>query len=287
MFVCAALAVVAGRMVAVADPPSAAERYAQAVAAMADVAQPPYVTYHLEGTSDGLQVGLKTDDDGQVWLDLRGGDTPVSWTLSHRTIDYSSEIVSPADGRRYLTQRSFFDPTWYGAYRALREGMLYSQDPAPPRTSLGGAKPPPAAALKTIGVVAVMGRGMYRVIDRGAAACPNGNPGWALHLIARDKENPAHQLSDVVIDDASTRFCMLRFAAPPDYGFFGIVEQHYADVGGYWLQTDGFVEGGVHAFGASVRHGVWRYRLVDMQFPPTVPDQAFVPDTPAIASPHP
>ena len=262
-----------------ADPPSAAERYSQAVAAMSEVVQPPYVAYRLEATSDGLEVGLKPDDAGQVWLDLHGGDEPVSWTLSHRTIDYSTEILSTTDGRRYVTQRSFFDPTWYGAYRALRQGMLYSQDPAPPRTSLGGASPPAAGSLKTIGVVAVMGRGMYRIKDRGAAACPNGDSGWALRLIPREVV-PEHQLSDVVIDDRTSRFCMLRFASPPDYGFFGIVEQHYAEVGGYWVQTDGLIEGGLHG----VRHGVWRYRLVDMTFPAALPDAAFVPDVAQSAS---
>jgi hypothetical protein len=273
------LAFLTGARGAIADPPSPAERYAQAIAAMSDVVQPPYVAYRLEATSEGLEVGVKPDATGQIWLDLHGGDDPATWTVSHRTIDYSTEILSPADGRRYVTQRSFFDPTWYGAYRALRQGMLYSQDPAPPRTSLGGASPPPPGSLKTIGVVAVMGRGMYRIKDRGAAACPNGDPGWELRLIPREV-TPEHQLAEVVIDDRSSRFCMLRFASPPDHGFDGIVEQHYAQVGDYWVQTDGFVEGALHG----VRHGVWRYRLVDMRFPATLPDAAFVPEASQSAS---
>ncbi len=46
----------------------------------------------------------------------------------------------------------------------------------------------------------------------------------------------------------------------------GSFEQHYADVNGYWLQTDAVLDGTWHSSVLSrKRHGVWRYRLVDMR----------------------
>ncbi|MDB5041991.1 MAG: hypothetical protein JWN27_2717, partial [Candidatus Eremiobacteraeota bacterium] len=52
----AGLAVFSGtpRSIAAADPPSAREFYVQAIAAMSDVPQPPYVTYRIEGSAEGL-----------------------------------------------------------------------------------------------------------------------------------------------------------------------------------------------------------------------------------------
>ena len=55
-----------------------------------------------------------------------------------------------------------------------------------------------------------------------------------------------------------------------------IIEEHFADVGGYWVQTDGFLEGTARIAGIKALHGVWRYRLSDFQFPDSVPQEAFV-----------
>jgi hypothetical protein len=267
---------------AAADPPSAREFYVQAIAAMSALSQPPYVTYRMEGSAEGFQVGLTTIG-GQVWLNIRPGSTSDRWTLRHRTYDYQSEIVSLSDGRRLVTQRSFFDPTWYGAYRALRLGMLYSQDPAEPRPSPGVATPAPDPTLKTIGAIKVIGPAIYDVHDRGAAPCPNGDPGRALHFTSRIRDSQ-HQLSDVIVELRSMRFCMMRFGTAAALGFHGIVEQHYGDVGGYWMQTDGVLDGTLRVFGVSTHHGVWRYRLLEMQFPTSLPAETFAPNT-AAASP--
>jgi hypothetical protein len=279
---CLTLFLGGSRLVAAADPPTARDLYVQAIAAMSDLPQPPYVTYRMEGNAQGLQVGLTTIS-GQVWLNIRPGSTSDRWTLRHRTYDYESEIVSQSDGRRYVSQRSFFDPTWYGAYRALRLGMLYSQDPAEPRPSPGVATPAPDPSLKTIGAIKVMGPAIYDVDDRGTAVCPNGGPGRALHLTSRTRD-PQHQLSDVIVDLQSMRFCVMRFGTAGALGFHGIVEQHYGDVGGYWMQMDGILDGTLRVFGVSTHHGVWRYRLLDMQFPSSLPPDAFAHDTPADTS---
>ncbi len=283
VFFAACLAVFSGglRSLAAADPTSPREFYVQAITAMSDLSQPPYVTYRMEGSAEGLQVGLTTIG-GQVWLSIRAGSTSDRWTLRHRTYDYQSEIVSMTDGHRYVSQRSFFDPTWYGAYRALREGMLYSQDPAEPRPSPGVATPTPDPTLKTIGAIKVMGPSIYDVDDRGTAVCPNGEQGRALHLTSR-RRDPQHQLSDVIVELRSMRFCMIRFGSAAGLGFHGIVEEHYGDIGGYWMQTDGFLDGTLRVFGVSMHHGVWRYRLLDMQFPSSLPADTFTQDAPPTA----
>lgn len=251
--------------------------YAKAIAAMSDVPQPRYVTYNLQGAADGLQVDLMLQR-GQVWLNVHGGSGSANWTLQHRTYDYASQITDNADNRRYLTQRSFFDPTWYGAYRALREGMFDSQDAAPPRPQQTAA-PASDVTLKTIAVSSVIGPSVYAIDDRGDAHCSNGDPGRALHLTSRDR-NSHHQLTDVIIDLHSMRFCMMRFAETSGFGFHGFLEQHYADVGGYWLQTDGLLDGTLRVFGISTHHGTWRYRLLDMQFPAALQAQTFLTSSP-------
>jgi hypothetical protein len=277
-----ALAALAGclfaPLAAAAAPPvaddSVTQFYERAVHVMDGLPQPPYVTYRLAGTGDGFQIGL-TVRDRAVWLLIAPGSDPSSWSLRHRTYDYQSEIIDDTDHKRYLSARSFFDPTWYGAYRALREGMLNAQDPAPPRASPDDPSPAPVA-LKTIGGIAVMGPALYSISDRGDAACPDGTPGRALHLKSRSRD-PLRQLTDVIVDAQSLRFCMMRYGIAGAFGFHGIVEQHYADVGGYWMQTDGLLDGTLRAFGISTHHGIWRYRLLDMTFPTELPHGAFAP----------
>jgi hypothetical protein len=253
---------------------AAAELYAQAVRTMSALPQPPYVSFRLQGEGEGLHVGLTVDAQRAVWLLIQSGPGSASWTLRHRTYDYQSEIVDEV-GRRYVSGRSFFDPTWYGALRALRLGMLDAQDPAPPRATPGPATPAPTGNLTTIGAVQVIGPSVYTVEDRGEKSCPSGSPGHALHLVSKQRD-PLHQLSDVIVELPSMRFCMMRFGAPSSMsGFRGHVEQHYAEVGGYWIETDGLLDGTFRVLGIAVNGGVWRYRLLDLTFPPTIPPDAF------------
>ena len=239
--------------------------YLQAIKAMSGLRQPPFLTYRFEGTGDGLSIGLVVRD-GNLWLNMHGGSERSRWQIEHRTFDYTSSVVNAADGKTYLTHRSFFDPTWYGAYRALHEGMLNSQDPAPPRVASPAPAASPDLALKTIAITSVMGTNVYSVTDRGPAACPNGAPGRALKLDSRDHDWH-HQLDGVIVDDASHRFCMMRFGISEALGFHGIVEEDYADVNGYWIETGGLIDGTMRAFGIATHHGIWRFTFDDIAFP--------------------
>jgi hypothetical protein len=241
----------------------ASQLYRQAIAAMSDLPQPASVTFRMQGQGDGLRVDLVTQN-GNVWLNVRGGSAASDWTIAHRTHDYQSAILND-DGVRYTSARSFFDPTWYGASRALREGMFNSQDPAPPNPQATPAPAPSAANLKTISLISVIGPSLYDVDDRGPATCTNGDSGRALHLTSRTRD-PRHQFSDVVVDTANMRFCSIRFSLGSGLGFHGYLEQHYGNVGGYWMQTGGLMDGTLRAFGIAFRHGIWRYRLTCMHF---------------------
>ncbi len=256
-----------------ADPPSAAESlYLAAVKATSSRAQPAFESSTLHSQDDGLPVKLFVRNHF-VWLGIGSGSGPSAWQLRHRTDDYATEIIDE-NGKRYVTARSFFDPTWYGTYRALRDGMLNYQDVEQPVSAGATPVPQEPSSLRQIAAIHVMGPTIYRLEERGAQACPNGSPGHALHLVARDRA-PQHQLSDVIINVQTQEFCMLRYGVRDAFGFHGIVEQHFGDVGGYWTLTDGIIDGTLRFFGISTHHGIWRFTLDGISYPRSIPPDVF------------
>jgi len=230
---------------------------------MRDVRQPAFVRYTLQSESDGFEIRLGSINH-ELWLYIQAGSTPNVWTIEHRTQDFASGIRDE-NGKAWYSERAFFDPTWYGSLRALRDGMLdYQNRTAPLAQASPDATPTPA--FKTIAIESVMGEGIYGVDDRGPAACANGHAGHALHLWSRQR-NARHQLSDVIVDLTSMHFCMMRFDVPAAVGFSGDVEEYFADAGGYWMQTGGVIEGSIRAFGIAVHSGRWRYTIGSMTFP--------------------
>jgi hypothetical protein len=261
-------------------PPTIEAFYSAAVDSMRALPQPQYLSYSIEGQGDGLGLGLRVVDH-LVWLEFTmtsppEATDPITWTLRHRTDDYASEITEE-DGRRLVSTRAFFDPTWYGAFRALRDGMLDFQRDDPAVSSYATPTPGPSSDLRTIAVVKVIGSNIYSIVDKGVSVCSNGDPGHALHLIPRDRD-PRHQLADVVVDLRNMHFCTIRFNVTnlTGGGWRGSVEQHYSYVGGYWLQTDGMIETSARTLGILLSHGVWRYSLNDMTFPKSIPAQTFL-----------
>jgi len=190
--------------------------------------------------------------------------------------------LDSADGHRYVTHGPEFDPTWDGSYRVLSHQLINNhcsnraQAQSSPAPEPSVPTPPADARLRTIAIVRVLGPGIYNIEDRGTVTCPDGDAGRALHLWSRNK-NPNHQLSDVIIDLQNLRFCMVRLDQRADagLGFDGTCEVHYGDVGGYWMQTDGYIEGTLRALGIAAGHGIWRFNLLDMQFPNSLPPDAF------------
>jgi len=254
-------------------PPTVETYYRAAINAMDALKEPAYVTYTMHGDPQGLAVKL-IDRNSLIWLGIHDGSDPSTWQVRHRTDDYASELLD-VDGTRWVSMRSFFDPTWWGAFRALRDGMLNYQVPEAAVSARATPAPDASSKLHVIATVTVMGPAIYQLQDRGAATCPSGSPGHAIHLIPRDRD-PKHQLNDVVIELTTRRFCMVRYGVHDSFGFHGIVEQHYSDVGGYWVQTDGFLDGTLRVFGIATHHGKWFYRLDDIAFPKRIPSTAFI-----------
>jgi len=274
-----AIAAAAQRAEQAAQHSAAALLYSRSLHVMDGLRQPRFLAYRMESSSDGLEIDLWADHNGLVWLRGHDGSAPDAWAIRHRTFDYMNEIVHVSDGHRFVSARAVFDPTWYGAVRAIRLGMFLSEQPvAAPRESTEQAG---NTGLKPIGSVSVMGPAVYDVEDRGAASCPSGRPGHALHFTSREK-NYLHQLSDVVVETGSGRFCVVTFLARGAGAVVtsGTFEEHYAEVNGYWVQTDGVLEGTWQASRLSrKRRGVWRYRLVDMSFPETLSNDVFTAHT--------
>ena len=257
-----------------ADAPSPAESlYLAAVKATSSRPQPAFESSTLRSQDDGLSVKLFVRNHF-VWLGIGRGNGPSLWQLRHRTDDYATEIIDE-DGKRYVTGRSFFDPTWYGTYRALRDGMLNYQDVEKPVSETATPVPQQASSLREIAAIHVMGPTIYALEDRGPQNCPNGSPAHALHTVAHDRA-PEHQLSDVIVNLQTHEFCMMRFGVRDAFGFHGLVEQHFADVGGYWTLTDGLIDGNIRFFGISMHHGVWHFTRENISYPRTIPAEAFV-----------
>jgi len=244
---------------------------------MDELKEPPFITFRYEGTGAGLRIDIATEPC--KFFRWKFGDARAQWTIRNRTSDALAEIVD-ATGNRTVMR---FDPSWAQTHRQLRSRPVRDGHdicsppglrPPEPVTS----DPKPDLSVKTIGTVLAIGSGIYRVEDRGEVACPSGRAGHALHLSSRTND-PHHELSDVIVEVSSMRFCMVRFGARLEVGFSAdaIIEQHFADVGGYWIETDGRAELTERIAGFSSGHGVWRYQLLDMQFPASLPLATFAP----------
>ncbi len=259
-----------------AEPVDSTELYRRAVIEMNDLKVPAFMTYRVEATGAG--VGVKIVTEPCTYLKVNFQTNSVNWTVSGRTSDHLAQIID-VDGERNVID---FDPTWAETFLELRSAPLRDRRDicappplGPPDKATTASKLDPA--LKQIGTVLTIGPGIYRADDRGAAVCENGDPGHALHLTSRTND-PHQELTDVVVDGRSMRFCMVRFGARLGVGvaFDVTYEQHFADVGGYWIQTGGSIEA-AKRIGFSSKHGIWRYRLVDMQFPSSLPLETFSP----------
>src|SRR3981081_3414311 len=95
-----------------AEAPTAKELYRKALVVMNDLKEPAFVTFRLEGTSEGMRVDWTAENCDGVEVSYRSctcGNNRVRWALRHRTEDFRTEVVDTADGRRYVSN---FDPTW-------------------------------------------------------------------------------------------------------------------------------------------------------------------------------
>ena len=241
-----------------ATPPSAAQYYRDALAIMERQPTPPFLTF-------------------QTMITLHGH--PPTWDIYRlRTSDGSESSRELPHGKWETETSGGIDPTWLGVSKIVRYGLDIAQaqnaSNAPPKNA---AKMPPG--LKTIAIVTAVAPHDYRITDRGAAICPNGAPGHALHFEAiRNKQR--RLLTHVVIESATGRFCEMRFSFAGSLvavGVSGYLALHFGESADYWLVRDARFVIGFRSFGLQVSQLTVGLAFQHVAAPATLPTVDFAP----------
>lgn len=278
----AAVAWALGVLAAPCSPARAADAatqlYVAAVAAMQALPQPPFMIYGLVAKSDdNLKVQLRVINH-DVWLGFDEGWANTTWSVVHRSSDFRSLIVDE-NGRSYVTNRSFFDPTWYSSYHAMRDGMFFNSvsgtQPDQRAVPTPAPTPTPDSALKTIAIEQSSNGNLYSAQDAGPATCPNGDAGRALRFTPRGSPMQ-YQLTAAVVDLAPKLFCVMQFTLPAP-GNWLVDDQYFSMVEGYWIRTGGEFRRTIRSrFDGEPAVLTLRYQLNDITFPDILPDDLFV-----------
>lgn len=266
--------------------------YRDALAQMQRIAEPPFVTYRTIVPSGHTSVIVRSDPNGYAKVSIRAStliEPERTWDVAYRGSDGAASIALP-EGRRAITGLALFDPTWRGAFRWMRHGILATDVTEPPPDAVpetmqpGSGTPPPIIA-----VVEAFGMNSYSVEDGGPVPCSDGRDGRHLHLIARG-DPTTHPLTDVVVDTQSMRFCTMRFhqavKSGLNKGYFDI-DLHLRDLDGYYLITDGKVTGGIRAFLIMAFNLNTPFTYDGVALPRTLPEDLFEPRPGAVFTPAP
>jgi len=282
LFVLLAPCLLFGALPARAAVPSATAYYEAAIAAMKRLPEPPAAIFTTKFDSQGLAFSLGPSSDGRTAIYVTwGGNIAELGQQSYRTGMRASGNLTlnvDAKGRRYYSASPLFVPTWPGAYDFLRYG--WEGKPSPSKALHPTATPPPG--LKTIAIVSALSPGAYRIDDGGAALCPDGSPGHALHLTALFDPS-IHTLSRVVVDAKTMRICSLRFnifETIVAVSFGGYVQMNFGDVGNYWMVRQSKIEIAIHTFGLQIKHGSATIAYSAMKFPASIPLSLVTPPSP-------
>jgi len=249
-------------------PPSAAQYYRDALAIMQRQPVPPYLSFQTRLTLHGHPPTL---DDYRL-----------------RTKD-GSEISRELPHGKWEREQGGLDPTWLGVSKLVQYGL----DMAQAQSSNARKPTTPAKAmphgLKTIAIVTAIAPDDYRISDRGAALCPNGAPGHALHLEAlRNKQR--RLLTHVVIESATGRFCEMRFSVADSLvavGVSGYLALHFGESANYWLVHDARFVIGFRTFGMQVSQLTLGVGFRDVIAPESIPAAEFAIPISGKAKPKP
>lgn len=257
------------RPTAAKGAPSARSYYEASVRAMSAVKAPKAITFREAVTTTNISLYVSNDARGNLvfGLGLGGINGTDFWDVVGYPLDGESNISLEKQHFVSKTPSPLFDPTWNGAYRWLRYGILGVQPPT--RASASRALPSKhRSTSNVIATVMAIGSSFYDVTDAGASACPGSNDaGHALHLIARD-DPTMHPLTDVIVDVKTHRFCSMRFALRGRSGFFGAtgyIELHFAKLDGYWLVHDGVVDVEERFLGIGLKQGTISFKIDDLR----------------------
>ncbi len=214
-----------------ATPPSAAQYYRDALAIMQRQPMPPFLTF-----------------DTVLYLH---NHPPTIDRYRLRTSDEIESTRELPHGRWELQRDTGIDPTWRGVDRLVRYGLYIAQAQNAQRASAKGKKPSEPHGIKTIVIATAVAPQDYRITDLGAATCPNGAPGHALHFEAIHNKK-RRLLTHVVVESATGRFCEMRFSIADSLvavGVSGYLALHFGESAGYWLIHDARFVMGFRSFG--------------------------------------
>jgi hypothetical protein len=252
--------------------------YRAALAAMQNVAQPPFLTYRTSVPAGDATLEIARGDDGRAELAVISGRSPArSWRVAYRRSDGIASVEMP-DGTRLLSNLAMFDPTWGGAFAWLRGGIGTSivtapSEVLPPESTpaAGGTAPP------LLAVVTAVNENAYRLNDGGTFACADGRAGRRIWAAAKSDAN-LHPLTEVVVDEGTHRFCTMRFhqrLSGAAATFDATYELHFAQAGRYYLITDGSASGDIRPRGGSPFRIDTSFRYDLFAFPATLPELLF------------
>ncbi len=253
-------------LAAQSDSPS--ETYVRALQTMQSLPQPQFVTYRSHFSAPAMRLYLAPwNGYATLYLSIRSDQASlVSWQTSYTGAANRIVLQTPY-GQRLIAISPLFNPTWRGAYDWLRFGLQGESPAAQP-----GLPQPQSAngGLKTIAAVTAVSPGAYDIQDEGPQQCPDGSSGTHLHLVARALPSE-HPLTDVVVENDSSRFCSMRFSigsAGLVYTMSGFIELHFGGVGKYWLVTNGAGDVAMQMFGTPYTHSPLFFSYTNAEFVP-------------------
>lgn len=261
-----ALALVA----AVLLPPTPAQYYARALDTMNALPQPSYATYAMDLKAAGAEITTECFANREAALAI-GWGPGMKHEIQARgeyALSANAAAIQEKDGSYCPEHTAIFKPQWAAMHDWLRYGL--SQVPTSSTKQTPQNRPTNAPGLQTIASVTAVAPAAYEVLDEGAAACPDGSAGHALHLIARFKPDE-HPLTDVVIDTATMRFCMMRFnlvdAVVAGTGAKGDATVDFGESNGYWSVTHGHLVLSLRILGVSLKHFALDASYSDFTYP--------------------
>ncbi|HEY9179788.1 MAG TPA: hypothetical protein VIO32_03650, partial [Candidatus Baltobacteraceae bacterium] len=254
---------------AVSTAPTPQQYYARALDTMNALPQPAYATFDMDIKASGAEIASSCSPKA-------GAAFSIGWGRGMRhEIQTRGEYTLSGNAAAILEKGTYcrddaaiFKPQW----AAMHDWMRYGISGAPHFDSAKSPKSSKSisARLPTIANVTAVSPAAYDVFDRGAAVCPSGTPGHALHLIA--VSNPdEHPLTDVIIEANTMRFCMMRFslvnAVAAGTGAKGDMTVDFAESNGYWSITHGHAVLSLRMLGVSLKHFMLDTYYANMQYP--------------------
>lgn len=259
---------------ALAAPPTPQQYYARALDTMNALPQPAYATFDMDMKAQGAGIATSCSPGA-------GAAFSVGWgrgmrhelqTQGEYSLSGNAAAIRETDGTYCRDNAALFKPAWAAMHDWMRYGI--SESPNVPAHHASQSAQPQAPGMRTIASITALAPAAYEVFDRGAAACPSGTQGHALHLIARSNPDE-HPLTDVVIETSTMRICFMRFslvnAVLAGTGAKGDMAVDFGESNGYWAVTHGHAVLSLRMLGVSLKHFSLDMSYAGMQYPAELP----------------